>query len=48
MFEIFVMLTWLVGIILGLMWLFLPWIILSKLDEVVGELKKLNAKNNVT
>lgn len=46
MFEIFMMLAWLIGIILGIMWLFLPWIILSKLDEVVEELKKLNSRNN--
>ena len=46
MFEIFMMLAWLIGIILGIMRLFLPWIILSKLDEVVEELKKLNSRNN--
>ncbi|MBU1042879.1 MAG: hypothetical protein KJ915_00570 [Candidatus Omnitrophica bacterium] len=41
--EIFIMLAWIIGLILGIMWLFLPWIILSKLDQVVEELKKLNS-----
>ncbi|MDP8265891.1 MAG: hypothetical protein P9M07_02970 [Candidatus Aceula meridiana] len=42
MIEIFMMMAWVIGIILGIMWLFLPWIIVSKLDEVIGELKKIN------
>jgi len=29
MIEIFVMLAWIIGLILGVMWLFLPWIIVS-------------------
>jgi hypothetical protein len=44
MIEIFIMLAWIIGLILGIMWLFLPWIIISKLDEVIEELKKLNSK----
>lgn len=40
--EIFMMLAWIIGLILGVMWLFLPWIIISKLDQVIEELKKLN------
>ena len=43
--EIFIMAAWIVGLVLGVMWLFLPWIIVSKLDEVIEELKKLNNKN---
>jgi len=46
MVEIFIMLAWILGIILGIMWLFLPWIIISKLDEVIEELKKMNSKIN--
>ena len=42
MMEIFVVLTWIIGLILGTMWLFLPWIIISKLDEIINQLKKLN------
>jgi hypothetical protein len=42
MAEMFIMVTWIIGVILGIMWLFLPWIIVSKLDEVIEELKKLN------
>ena len=45
MLEIFVMIAWIIGIILGIMWLFLPWIIVSKLDAVIEELKKLNSKS---
>lgn len=44
MIEIFVMLAWIIGLILGVMWLFLPWIIVSKLDTVIEELKKLNER----
>jgi len=43
MFEIIMMLAGIVGIILGIMWLFLPWIIVSKIDEVIEELRKLNS-----
>ena len=45
MIEIFVMLAWIIGLILGVMWLFLPWIIISKLDEVISELKRINTKD---
>ena len=45
MMEIFIMLSWIVGLILGIMWLFLPWIIISKIDQVIEELKKLNSRN---
>jgi hypothetical protein len=48
MIEIFVMLAWIIGLILGIMWLFLPWITVSKLDEVIDELKKLNANRSST
>jgi len=37
--------AWILGIILGIMWLFLPWIIIAKIDEVIAELKKLNEKS---
>ena len=42
MIELFVMLAWIVGTILAIMWLFLPWIMISKLDKIIEELKKLN------
>ena len=45
MIEVFVMIAWIIGIILGVMWLFLPWIIIAKIDEVIEELRKLNARN---
>jgi hypothetical protein len=45
MFGIGMTIAWILGIILGIMWLFLPWIIISKIDEVIQELKQLNAKN---
>ncbi len=45
MFEMIIMIAWIVGIVLGIMWLFLPWIMISKIDEVIEELRKLNAKN---
>ena len=48
MIEIFIMLAWIIGIILGIMWLFLPWIIVSKLDEVIEELRKLNSNRTST
>ena len=44
MFEIIIMVAWILGIVLGVMWLFLPWIIISKIDEVIEELRKLNAR----
>ena len=44
-FEIIIMLAWIMGIILGIMWLFLPWIIISKIDEIIAELKTLNSKS---
>ena len=43
MFESFVMIAWILGMVLGVMWLFLPWIIIAKLDEVIEELRKLNS-----
>lgn len=42
MIELFVMLAWIIGMILGIMWLFLPWIMISKLDQIIEELKRLN------
>ncbi len=42
MFDIIMMIAWIVGIVLGVMWLFLPWIMISKIDEVIEELRKLN------
>ncbi|MDP8266814.1 MAG: hypothetical protein P9M07_07730 [Candidatus Aceula meridiana] len=42
MFEILIMIAWIVGIVLGIMWLFLPWIVISKIDEVIEELRKFN------
>ena len=48
MIEIFIMRAWIIGIILGIMWLFLPWIIVSKLDEVIEELRKLNSNRTST
>jgi hypothetical protein len=42
MIELFVMLAWIVGTILAIMWLFLPWIMISKLDKIIEELKRLN------
>ncbi|MBN1353292.1 MAG: hypothetical protein JW994_01300 [Candidatus Omnitrophica bacterium] len=48
MIEIFIMLAWGIGLILGIMWLFLPWIIISKLNEVIEELKKLNSSRSLT
>ncbi|MFH1776023.1 MAG: hypothetical protein ABH952_00450 [Candidatus Omnitrophota bacterium] len=44
MFEIFVMIAWILGLILGIMWLFLPWMIIAKLNEVITELKNINSK----
>ena len=37
MLEAFVIIAWLLGIVLGVMWLFLPWIIISKIDEVIED-----------
>ena len=45
MLGIAMTIAWILAIILGIMWLFLPWIIISKIDEVIEELKKLNLKN---
>jgi len=42
MLEICMMIAWIIAIVLGIMWLFLPWIIISKIDEVIDELRKLN------
>ncbi len=47
MVEIFILLTWIIGIILGIMWLFLPWIIVSKLDELIRELRKINKDEKI-
>ena len=44
MFEIFMMILWILGFVLGIMWLFLPWIIIAKLNEVIDELRKINAR----
>jgi len=44
MIEIFVMLAWILGLVLAAMWIFLPWIIVSKLDEVIAELKRINSR----
>ena len=44
MMELVMLISWIVGLILAVMWLFLPWIILAKLDEIVKELKRLNGK----
>jgi len=44
MIEIFMMIAWILGIIMGAMWLFLPWIIISKIDEVITELRVMNAR----
>ncbi|MBU2063424.1 MAG: hypothetical protein KKF93_03425 [Candidatus Omnitrophica bacterium] len=38
--------AWGVAFVLGVMWLFLPWIIIAKLNQIVEELKKLNAGKN--
>ena len=46
MIEVFMMIAWIIGIILGVMWLFLPWIIISKLNEVIDELRRMNSKIN--
>ena len=43
MFEIIMIVVWTMGIILGVMWCFLPWIIIAKIDEVIEELKKINS-----
>ena len=43
MFEVFIMIAWVVGIVLAVMWLFLPWIIISKIDEVIEELRRINS-----
>ena len=43
MLEIFIMIAWVLGLILGVMWIFLPWIIVAKLDEVIEELRKINS-----
>lgn len=48
MIEVFMMIAWIIGLILGIMWLFLPWIIVSKLNEVIEELKKLNSTSSST
>lgn len=42
MIELFVIVAWIVGTILAIMWLFLPWIMISKLDKIIEELKRLN------
>lgn len=44
MFELFVVTGWILAVILGITWLFLPWIIISKLDRVIAELKRINAR----
>ena len=44
MFEIITMIAWITGIVLGIMWLFLPWIIIAKIDEVIKELRKLSSR----
>ncbi len=46
MFEILIIVAWFLGIFLGILWLFLPWIIVSKLDEVIAELRKINAQRS--
>jgi len=45
MFESIMIIAWIVGIVLGIMWLFLPWIVISKIDEVIEELKKINNRD---
>ncbi len=45
MLETLVIIAWILGLILGIMWLFLPWIIISKIDEVIAELKRINSAN---
>ena len=42
MFDAIVLIAWIVGIALGIMWLFLPWILMARIDEVIEELRKLN------
>ncbi len=44
MLEILIAAAWIIGIILGVMWLFLPWIIVAKLDRIIEELRKLNSR----
>ena len=44
MFDIVIITAWIVGIILGVMWLFLPWIMIAKVDEVIEELRKINGQ----
>ena len=48
MYGIFGMIAWVLVMVLALTWLFLPWIIIAKMDEVVGELRTISqllAKN---
>ena len=45
MMELMMMIGWIVGLVLAVMWLFLPWLIIAKLDEVIAELKKINTRN---
>jgi len=47
MMGTFMLLAWGIGLILGIMWLFLPWIIISKIDQIIEELKKINTKKAV-
>ena len=43
MFEILIATVWIVGFILAVLWLFLPWIIVSKLDQIIDELHKISS-----
>lgn len=43
--EIIMFFAWFLGVALAIMWMFLPWIIVSKLDQVIEQLKKINGKS---
>jgi hypothetical protein len=47
MFEMIIIMAWVVGIVLAILWLFLPWIIISKMDEMIDELRRINNKKVV-
>ena len=46
MFEILTVIFWVLSFILAVLWVFLPWIIISKLDEIINELRKISTASS--
>ena len=42
MFEILIITMWVLGVALVVLWVFLPWIIILKLDQIIGELRRIS------